>query len=99
MAEDRTAESTAVSFLEERHKAAYKCIAATRKYLLLSKSIPINLRRPARYFGMVGSFFKKKKCMPLSHGQAMRQGLECNNPICQKRSLLPAQGSRFIMTL
>lgn len=57
MAEDRTAESTAVSFLEERHKAAYKCIPETRKYLLLSKSIPINLRRPARYFGMVGSFF------------------------------------------
>lgn len=61
MAEDRTAESTAVSFLEERHKAAYKCIAETRKYLLLSKSIPINLRRPARYFGMVGSLKKKKK--------------------------------------
>lgn len=61
MAEDRTAESTAVSFLEERHKAAYKCITATRKYLLLSKSIPINLHRPARYFGMVGSLKKKKK--------------------------------------
>ena len=57
MAEDRTVESTAVSFSEERHKAAFKYITATRKYLLFSKSIPINLRQPARYFGMVGSFF------------------------------------------